>query len=400
MTDINDALKQFGITESNLDSLDEIWREMCQLVPSGPFRDASSPECLRHEDLYREFEGIASVMPSIDGYKFKCELHDFDSIGQCRVQVLEANLDADEEFSIEKSMFEQSDYLRDYRRKFNAKRIELLKSGIDLSVKQIDLLLKSLDAKHDFEKLTPGDPVEGEDWVQLKKQVQLMIVYMGSSVTPPSRWGDLLRHLRFGEIHDLNDIINHDWPDCKESLEDRIQKILGPLGIPVDDLSELVDSGTTGAVSVKLDWKSLTPNDFERLVFNILNIDSEFQSVQWLTNANAPDGGRDISAERVISDSMSDSRTNRIIIQCKHWQSRSVALSDISDFLTQMELWEPPVVDEVIVATSGRFTTDAVRYVEKNNKDRKIPRIHMWAESRLEALLATKPGLIANFSLR
>ena len=44
---------------------------------------------------------------------------------------------------------------------------------------------------------------------------------------------------------------------------------------------------------------------------------------------NAPDRGRDISCERVIFDTLSGTRNQRVIIQAKHWLSKSVRVSDV-----------------------------------------------------------------------
>jgi hypothetical protein len=65
-----------------------------------------------------------------------------------------------------------------------------------------------------------------------------------------------------------------------------------------------------------------------------------------------------------------------------------------------MQLWEPPTVDELIIATSGRFTSDAVDIIEKHNNAKKSPFIRMWPESHLERLLAARPQLITKFQLQ
>jgi hypothetical protein len=53
-----------------------------------------------------------------------------------------------------------------------------------------------------------------------------------------------------------------------------------------------------------------------------------------------------------------------------------------------------------IIATSGRFTSDAVQWVEQHNGRHGSPRIEMWAESYLERLLSERPALITEFGLR
>jgi Restriction endonuclease len=100
----------------------------------------------------------------------------------------------------------------------------------------------------------------------------------------------------------------------------------------------------------------------------------------------------------VSEDDLTGSRRYRIILACKH--TSSVNLSVLTELKEQMRLWEPPRVDELIVVTTGRFTTDAIAYVEKHNNGSEAMRIELWAGSHLERLLANRPELIAEFGLR
>jgi hypothetical protein len=65
-----------------------------------------------------------------------------------------------------------------------------------------------------------------------------------------------------------------------------------------------------------------------------------------------------------------------------------------------MRLWEPPRLDILIIVTTGRFTTDVISYIEKHNQSDTALTIEMWPESHLESLLASRPGIIAEFRLR
>jgi len=56
--------------------------------------------------------------------------------------------------------------------------------------------------------------------------------------------------------------------------------------------------------------------------------------------------------------------------------------------------------DILIIATTGRFTTDAIEFIEKHNASDRAMKIEMWPESHLERLLAQRPGLVAEFRLR
>jgi hypothetical protein len=172
------------------------------------------------------------------------------------------------------------------------------------------------------------------------------------------------------------------------------------LPVTVDDLAALVRAKPTGPVATKLNWGALSDEDFERLLYNILASASDYTNPQWLMHTNAPDKGRDISAERISSHSLSGLRHQRVIVQAKHWQSKSVGPRDVTAALTELELWQPPTIHIFVIATSGRFTPNAVDWIERYNEAGKQPTIVMWPESHLEMLLAERPHLIAEFKLR
>lgn len=173
-----------------------------------------------------------------------------------------------------------------------------------------------------------------------------------------------------------------------------------PLPNDVVELSDLVQERPRGAVTTKLSWDRLSPEEFERLIFSIISNEEGYENPQWLMRTNAPDRGRDLSVTRVVSDKLSGTFRLRVIIQCKHWLANSIALPDLAEVKEQMQLWGEPRVDVLIMATSGRFTADAVSWVEKHNGQDHALRIEMWPESHLERLLAERPNLIADFGLR
>ncbi|MGY4712795.1 restriction endonuclease [Mycolicibacterium sp. CBM1] len=147
-------------------------------------------------------------------------------------------------------------------------------------------------------------------------------------------------------------------------------------------------------------WDSLDDDGFERLLYDLLRSFPNYQNVEWLMKTRAPDRGRDLSAERVIKDDGGTTRTERVILQAKHWSANSVGPTDITNTLSTLSLWEPPAIRALILATSGRFTTDAVAIVEKHNTDGKMPFIELWPDSRLETLLSERPELTAGYRLR
>jgi hypothetical protein len=171
-----------------------------------------------------------------------------------------------------------------------------------------------------------------------------------------------------------------------------------PLPVDVEDLASVVAQRPAGPVTTALAWDRLEPADFERLIFNLLGDASGYHNPQWLTATNAPDRGRDLSVERDMSDALGVARRQRVIVQCKHWRSRPVRPMDAVEAVTQAQGWQPPF-DAVIVATSGRFTVDAVNWIEQHNCTDRL-QVDMWPESHLETLLATRPWLVEQLGLR
>lgn len=208
------------------------------------------------------------------------------------------------------------------------------------------------------------------------------------------------RHLSFGQGVDLHDIITMDWPSVRSEIQANLYSELEPLPMEVGDLASLVRAKPNGPVTTKLKWSAINDEEFERLLFNIAADAADYTNPQWLMHTNAPDRGRDISVERVSRDTLSGTKNQRVIIQAKHWLSKPIRPTDASGALTQMALWEPPRVHVLVLATSGRFTADAVAWIERHNEAGNQPVIEMWPESHLELLLAQRPHLVAEFKLR
>jgi hypothetical protein len=136
------------------------------------------------------------------------------------------------------------------------------------------------------------------------------------------------------------------------------------------------------------------------LIFALISTGTGYENPEWLMKSRAPDRGRDLSVTRVVKDPLAGTIRNRVIIQCKHWLSKSINTTDVATLLLQLKSWEPPRVDVLAIATSGRFSSDAVTYIEKHNQSDNALRIEMWPESHLERILAAMPSLIADFKLR
>ncbi|MDM3870221.1 restriction endonuclease [Porticoccus sp. W117] len=148
--------------------------------------------------------------------------------------------------------------------------------------------------------------------------------------------------------------------------------------------------------SQTFNWEIFDDEGFERLMFRLyFEREDEFDNVQWLQKTRAPDGGRDISADR-------KSNGARVMIQAKHYLTRSLNEDDISGVVNDAETWDPPF-DEVIIVTSGTFTEMGIRWTEQHNKRNKNgqrPIVFLEPKGHLEVLLSRHPQLIQHLGLR
>jgi hypothetical protein len=223
---------------------------------------------------------------------------------------------------------------------------------------------------------------------------------VGSSAQRRGRWDDFRRHLHFNEVHDWGDIANLAWPSVLRDVDAITLAESDPLPIPSIDLGEAASGELAGSATLALPWENLDDDGFERLMFDLLRSYAEHENVQWLMQTRAPDRGRDLSIDRVLSDATGGVRRERVIVQAKHWRSRSVGVKEIAATVAQCEQWQPPSVRGLIVVTSGRFSVDAVDWPEKHNERGVLPLIELWPNSKLETLLAGRPHLAAAHRLR
>lgn len=146
---------------------------------------------------------------------------------------------------------------------------------------------------------------------------------IGDTAERTGRWGDLSRHVYFGEGHDWHDIAEFDWPTVRPDIDAAAMAESDPLPTPEFDLGLAASGELTGTVATALPWSTLSPDGFERLLFNLLSDYRNHENVRWLTHTNAPDRGRDLSFDRLIHDPTGGVRVERVLVQAKHWLSRS-----------------------------------------------------------------------------
>src|SRR4051794_16334551 len=106
MSDLSEAIRQFDATETNLKRLEDLWREIQSLIPSGMVIDTSSPDAIRYADRCRTFRHILKAMPVIDGVQLSDDLVDLDDIFTHRMDA-EESFDISSKISVERMVFAQ-----------------------------------------------------------------------------------------------------------------------------------------------------------------------------------------------------------------------------------------------------------------------------------------------------
>jgi hypothetical protein len=387
------ALRSFEAAEANLGKLERLWAKISAKIPRGIVFDSNS----EYDDLIRTFEEVKEYLPAIDGWRVTSTPYGLGAIAQGRLDARELD-EVGAVVSTEEAITAPGAELATYRLRLQRKRRQVVRDTVKQLLTQIEKLLETLwEARKSDTKLTQSVPQA--DWEVLKQLVAQVDSLLGSAVKRPLRWDDLLRHLSFGLYGDLSDIIRHDWPKVRPGIATALYDDSDPVAADVADLAGLVGAKPTGPVSTRLRWDSLDAEAFERLIFELLRQAAGYENPQWLMRTNAPDRGRDLSCDRVVTDELSGTKRDRVIIQCRHWLDRSISVHDIATLREQVVLWDPPP-RVLIIATSGRFSSDAVASIEKSNATDQRLSIEMWPESHLESLLASRPALIAEFGLR
>lgn len=388
--DLDELLQVMDSAAANLAKLEAVWQRAEPMIPSGPARGSSR----EYEDLRRTWDALLPGSPPIDGWSIDKSLPDIDEAGQTFIDYFDIGEPA---FDLMNELREPGAQLADYRFRLGQARRRAIRDRLTTLARTItDTLPKIIEGVPRDSSETLAD----ERTTAVKAALAEIEGLLGDTTERSGRWGDMHRHMHFSQGHDWHDIAELDWPSIRVDLEAASLSEADPLPVPDIDLGQAASAGPAGGISTAILWAALDDEAFERLLFDLFRGFPSYQNVDWLMKTRAPDRGRDLSAERVIRDDGGTTRTERVVIQAKHWTSKSVAPIDIQTAMAALSTWEPPVIRGLIVATSGRFTSDAVAVVEKHNADGKTPFIELWPDSRLETLLSERPDLIATYALR
>ena len=388
--ELNELLNAMDRAAANLSKLQDVWDRASPFIPTAPAA-GSDP---KYDDLRRVWLDLLEGLPQIDGWTITDPLPDIDEIGRMFIDYFDIG---ETPFSAYDAGEQPGKELAEYRYRLNRARRRATRERLQQLTATIDIALPRL-----LSGVPRNSPkrLEGPDVEQITNSVSEIERLVADTVLRRGRWGDLHRHLHFGQGHDWHDVYEFDWPGVRADVESATLSDTDPLPVPDLDLGEASSGILTGAATIALPWDRLDDDGFERLLYDLLRDFPEHNNVQWLMQTRAPDRGRDLSLDRVLRDSTGGVRSERVIVQAKHWQKKSVRPIDVSETVTAIKLWEPPVIRGLVIATSGRFTADAVAWAEQHNNAGATPLIELWPESKLETLLAQKSYLAAAHGLR
>lgn len=388
--ELEDLLNAFDRTSANVEKLAAVWDRASGFIPQGPARGTTT----EYENLSRAWSDLLPGLPPIDGWTITEGLPDIDAMGQNFIDYAEIG---ESPFSLYEEGERPGTLLDEYRYRLARARRRAIRDRLNTLTNTIETCLATI--LHDVDGES-REKVDHPNIAEVSGAFQEIDRLVGDSAERRGRWTDFRRHLHFNEGVDWRDIANLDWPSVRDDIEAITLAESDPLPVPEIDLGEAASGELVGVATLSLPWEVLDDNGFERLLYDLLRSYKEHENVQWLMQTRAPDRGRDLSMERVLSDGTGGIRRERVIVQAKHWRSRSVSGTDIAATVYQCEQWEPPAIRGLIVATSGRFSADAVGWAEKHNEKGVLPLVELWPESKLESLLAERPYLAAAHGLR
>ncbi|MET9462137.1 restriction endonuclease [Streptomyces canus] len=388
--ELEELLRVMDRSAANLSKLEGVWERAQAFIPTAPSQ-GTHPE---YEDLKRAWADLLPGLPPIDGWTITDELPDIAEMGQSFIDYLEIG---EPPTSVHAAGERPGNDLNEYRYRLNRARRRAARGRLQELVSTVDVALPLVvhNVSRDSQSVLVNDHTE-----QIMIAVGEIERLLGDTTERTGRWADLHRHMRFSQGHDWHDICEFDWPSVRADIEAGALGDSDPLPIPDIDLGHAASGQLTGSATLALPWDRLNDDGFERLLYDLLRSIPEHQNVQWLMNTRAPDRGRDISFERVLRDGTGGVRNERIIVQAKHWRSKPVNAPAVNETVIAGKLWAPPLVHGIVIATSGRFSSDAVAWAERHNSEGVAPYIDLWPESRLETLLAQRPDIAAAHGLR
>ncbi|MES2611414.1 MAG: restriction endonuclease [Pseudomonadota bacterium] len=137
---------------------------------------------------------------------------------------------------------------------------------------------------------------------------------------------------------------------------------------------------------------SISPSDFENLIFDIL-ISRGMNNVSWRTPG--ADGGRDIEGITSHRDFSGEQTVSKWFIECKRYKG-SVDWPTIHPKLAYADSLRS---EYLLLCTSSKFTPMAITQVEQWNLSHRSPQIRLWPGHEILMQLRQHPDLELKYGL-
>ncbi len=336
---IEEKIKIFDLIEVNLTKSDYIWEKISKYL-----NGKSDSE--DYEILVQKFYNVIQTLPKIENWMPSPEIHELSEVTKLLIENDEIG---DWEFTIDmnKKLFQPEQEIRQYKYLVRKKRHEIIREYIKQYLIEIEkeierILIDYKDAKN-------NSTIKDDDIVTIVRNSNHIEFLIGKAKYP-KRWSDFKRHIHFHLKQDFEDIKKNDLPDIWGSLNEIIYHKEEPLHIGIESLDDIEGEEIPSKLVIKsLKWNNLNDDSFERIIYNLISSTSNYENPKWLTKTRAADKGRDLSVDKIVHDDLVDTQRFKVIIQCKHWLSKSLNVEDIIVSKEKIKNLEPPKIEIFIL---------------------------------------------------
>ena len=198
--ELDELMQVFDATASNLGKLDQVWKRAYPLLPTGPSYGSSR----EYEDLQRIWNDLLPGLPDIDGFGVKVQLPNMDEIGR---RYFDEFLISETDFNLPEDIERPGRQLAEYRHRLNRARKNAARNRIQALKKIVETNLTQII--FGVHRNSP-DSITTRDSEEVESAIWEIERLMGDATERKGSWGNLHRHLSFGQGHDWHDIHESD----------------------------------------------------------------------------------------------------------------------------------------------------------------------------------------------
>jgi len=140
---------------------------------------------------------------------------------------------------------------------------------------------------------------------------------------------------------------------------------------------------------MKLNWKEITPLEFENLCYDLLYV-LGFQNLDRC--GGTADRGRDIEAIWKIKDPSEDIYFQKWFVECKFYK-HGIPIREIHAKIQWADAERP---DVLLIITNSHLTAQAKDWLEKIREE-KVYNIQIWENNKIEKLLMKYPSILEKY---